>query len=159
MNRIEGLLDKSEYEGYWDYINFKIDGFWLDEKLGELYPDCMYKGLIPTLVDWMERKDEKEVVWKRIFPNKNETSICPILMCPDDNDFSCTIIVAEITNHGDFVKWNRLGLDITKEWEAEKIGSKVEWFDKINELSFEISEYLKMLENFKERMNFDKLRY
>ncbi len=158
MNLIEGILDKSDYEGYWDYINFKIDNVWLDEKLDDLYPDKMYKGLIPTLVEWMERKDEKEVVWKRILPNQNETTICPILMCPDDNDFSCTIIVAEITNFGNFIKWNKLGLDKTKEWEAEKIGSQVEWFDKIKELNFETVDYIKMLDNFKERLEFDNKR-
>lgn len=49
MNKIEGILDTSDYE-YWDYINFKIDGYWLGEKLEELYPNNMYKGLIPTLV-------------------------------------------------------------------------------------------------------------
>jgi len=61
MNKIEGILDTSDY-GYWDYINFKIDGYWLDEKLEELYPNNMYKGLIPTLVEWMESEEEKRVV-------------------------------------------------------------------------------------------------
>lgn len=155
MNKIEGILDISDY-GYWDYINFRIDGYWLDEKLEELYPN-KYKGLIPTLVEWIEGKEEKEVVWKRIFPNENETTICPILMCPDDNDFSCTVIVAEIINTGNVIKWQKIGLDKSEEWwKAEKIGSKVEWFDKINELNFETSDYLKMLNNFKERMELDK---
>jgi hypothetical protein len=158
MNKIDGFLDKSDYEGYYDFINFRIDNYWLDEKLEELYPNNMYKGLIPTLVGGMERKDEEEVVWKRILPNENETTICPILMCPDDNDFSCTIIVAEITNYRNFIKWNKIGLDKTKEWEAEKIGSKVEWFDKISELNFETSDYLKMLNNFKEQIELDKQR-
>lgn len=98
MNKIEGIQDKSDYEAYWDFINYRIDGYWLDEKLDELYPNNMYDGLIPTLVYWMELEDEKAVVWNRILPNENETSICPILMCPDDNDFSCALIVAEIKN-------------------------------------------------------------
>jgi hypothetical protein len=118
----------------------------------------MYKGLIPTLVAWMERKDEQEVVWKRILPKISETEICPILMCADDNDFSCTIIVAEISNCDRFIKWNKLGLDKTHEWETEKIGSNVEWFDKIGELKFETSSYIKMLDNFKKRLVFDKQR-
>jgi hypothetical protein len=158
MNKIYGLLDKSDYEGYYDFINFRIDNYWLDEKLEELYPNNMYRGLIPTLVGGMERKDEEDVVWKRILPKENETTICPILMCPDDNDFSCTIIVAEITNYRSFIKWNKIGLDMTKEWEAEKIGSKVEWFNKISELNFETSDYIKMLDNFKKQIELDKQR-
>lgn len=78
MNKIEGIIDQSDYEGYWDFINFKIDGYWLDEKLDEVYPNKMYKGLIPTLVYWMEREDEKAVVWKRILPDENETTIFPV---------------------------------------------------------------------------------
>ncbi len=158
MNKIEGILDKSDYNGYWDFINYRIDEHWLDEKLDELYPDNMYKGLIPTLVYWMEIEDEKAVVWKRILPNENETTICPILMCPDDNDFSCTLIVAEIRNCGDLIQWKKIGLDKTKEWGAENVGSKVEWLDKFNEFNFFKQEYLTMLETFKQRFSFDKLR-
>lgn len=159
MNKIEGILDKSDYEGYWDFINYKIDGYWLDEKLDELYPGNMYKGLIPTLVYWMEREDEKTVVWKRILPGENETSICPILMCPDDNDFSCTLIVAEIRNCGQLIQWKQLGINKTKEWDAENVGSTVEWFDnKFPELNFPKADYLTMIENFRKRLPVDKTR-
>jgi len=158
MNKIEGILDKSDYEDYLDFINYRIDGYWLDEKLDELYPNNMYKGLIPTLVYWMEREDEKNIVWKRILPNENETTICPILMCPDDNDFSCTLIVAEIRNCGQIIQWKQIGIDKTKEWEAEKVGSTVEWFNKLQELNFSKQDYLAMIEIFKQRLSFDKLR-
>ncbi|MBK8634740.1 MAG: hypothetical protein IPN72_14700 [Saprospiraceae bacterium] len=90
MNKIEGIQDNSDYEDYWDFRNFRIDGYWLDEKLDELYPDKMYKGLNLTLVCWMEREDEKQLFGKEFCQTKNETTICPILMCPDDSDFSCT---------------------------------------------------------------------
>ncbi|MGO4709994.1 hypothetical protein AB4Y90_12935 [Chryseobacterium sp. 2TAF14] len=158
MNKIEGILDKSDYNHYWDFINYQIDGSFLDEMLEELYPNNMFKGLIPTLVYWMERDDEKAVVWKRILPIENETTICPILMCPDDNDFSCTLIVAEITNCGNTILWKKIGIDKTNEWEAEKVGSIVEWFDKLPQLEFQKQDYLKMLDIFKQRLLFDKLR-
>ncbi len=158
MNNIQGLLDKSDYDGYWDYINYRIDDYWLDEKLEEIYPDKMYKGLIPTLVEWIDREDEKSVVWKRILPNENESAICPILMCPDDNDFSCTLIVVEIINQGNLIQWKRIGIDRTNEWEAEKVGVDVEWFDEMEELNFSMIDYLEMLETFRNRMEFDKKR-
>lgn len=158
MNRIEGILDISDYEGYWDFINYRIDGYWLDEKLEELYPGNMYKGLIPTLVYWLGRNDEKKVVWKRILPNENETTICPILMCPDDNDFSCTLIVAEISNSGDVVQWRQIGIDRTTGWDAEKVGTTVEWFDKLNGFEFGMQDYLTMIDVFRRRMLFDESR-
>ncbi|WP_400191565.1 hypothetical protein [Hymenobacter sp. B81] len=131
-------------------MNYYIDGVWLDRKLDEQYPNQMYRGLIPTLVPWLDREDEKEVVWRRIIPGEGETKICPILMCPEDNDFSCTLIVAEIKNCGDTIQWQRVGLDKTSEWEAEKVGTIVEWFDKINNLVFSKNEYLLMINNFKQ---------
>ncbi|HEX8017438.1 MAG TPA: hypothetical protein VF465_19575 [Flavobacterium sp.] len=158
MNKIEARQDKSDYEDYWDFINFRIDDNWLDEKLDEIYPNEMFKGLIPTLVYWMGREDEKAVVWKRILPNENETTICPILMCPDDNDFSCTLIVAEIRNCGDLIQWKRVGIDKTKEWEAEKVGSTIVWFNKLKELNFSKQDYLTMLEVFRKQLAVDKLR-
>ena len=157
MNKIEGIQDKSDYEGYKDFINYRIDGYWLDEKLDEIYPDNMFKGLIPTLVNWMERDDEKAVVWKRILPNENETTICPILMCPDDNDFSCTLIVAEILNNGGLIHWKQIGIDRTMDWEAEKVGSKVDWLNKFSEFIFSKQDYLTMLDSFKQRLAIDKI--
>ena len=158
MNKIEGLWDKSDYEGYFDYINFRIDNYWLDEKLEELYPNNFYKGLIPTLLFWLDRESEKEVVWKRIIPNENEIEICPILMCPDDCDFSCTIIVAKIQNYGEFIQWKKVGIDETKEWEAEKIGTNVKWFDDFPLLNFEKKDYLKMVENFRVEFEAEKIK-
>lgn len=159
MNKISAILDKSDYEGNWDYLNYNIDQYWLDEKLDELYPNQMYKGLIPTLVFWMEIENEKKVVWDRILPNENSNTYCPILMCPDDNDFSCTIIIAEITNqHNQTIKWKRLGLDKTTEYEPTKIGSTVDWFSKFEELEFDYNEYASMVENFRNRLDYDKNR-
>lgn len=102
--------------------------------------------------------EEKKIVQERIFPKEGSVSICPILMYPDDNDFSCTVIVAEIINKGGIISWLRIGIDKTKGWNAEKVGSDVEWFDKIDKLNFNISDYTIMLQNFKDRMELDKVR-
>lgn len=165
MNTIQGLPDESDYgeTGDLNYINYRIDGYWLDEKLEELYPGTMYKGLIPTLTDDMMWDDEKAVVWKRILPEENHIEVCPILMCPDDNDFSCTLIVAEIKNCGDIVLWARIGIDksdlyVSNKKDAWKVGTTVEWFDRLTEFTFNKVEYLAMLNNFRERATFDKNR-
>lgn len=155
MNTIKVEIDKSEY-GADDFANYRIDNYWLDEKLEELYPDKFYGGTIPTLLFGMEIPKEKEVVRKRILPNVNETSICPILMCPDDCDFSCTLIVAEIKNCGNTIKWNKIGIDKTTEYDAEKVGSKVEWFDKLNGFEFSKVDYEQMLTEFKRHYEIDK---
>lgn len=149
INNIKSLLDKSDYEIYPDFLNFYIDNHWLDEKLEELYPGQSFKGLIPTLSPWMHNDSEKEVVWNRILPNTNTSSICPILMCADDCDFSCTLIVVEIYNTGKQILWKKIGIDKTKEREANKIGSTVEWLNKIAPYKFYTEDYIKKLDNFK----------
>jgi len=152
MNKIQCLTDKSDYEIYPDFLNFRIDDYWLDEKLEELYPKSNYRGLVPTLDFYLQREKEKQVVWQRILPDEKQTTICPILMCPDDNDFSCTLIVAEIKNCGNTIQWKRLGLDQTQEWNAEKAGTKVLWLDKFPELNFDKAEYLQTIETFKRQI-------
>ena len=159
MNSIQCLIDKSDYEIYNDFMNFRIDGYWLDEKLDEIVPGKMYKGLIPTLLFAMEMDNEKEVVWNRIYPSVGQVVNCPILMCPDDCDFSCTLIIAEIENTGETVKWNRLGIDQTKEYEAEKVGSSVDWFESVDKLEFSNNEYQNMLTVFKEQLVIDEADY
>jgi hypothetical protein len=159
MNSIKGILDKSDYESYDDFLNFQVDSYWLDEKLEEIYPGNMYKGMVPTLLFWMEIEKEREIVWNRILPDEGQKTICPILMCPDDADFYCMLIDAEIENTGTTIRWNRIGIDRTKEFEPEKIGSTVEWFDKVKQLEFEINEYTDMLNEFKKYFEIDKHRW
>lgn len=149
MNAIKCLPDKSDYEIYDDYVNFQVDGYWLDEKLDKLYPGHLLKGTVPTLLFWMEIEQESEIVWNRILPDEGQKTICPILMCPDDADFSCTLIVAEIENSGTLIKWNRMGIDQTANIEPERIGSTVTWFDKVEALEFSIDDYKGMLNEFK----------
>ncbi|RYJ41525.1 hypothetical protein [Flavobacterium beibuense] len=148
-NNIKSLLDRSDYEIYPDFLNFYIDSYWLDEKLEELYPAQSFKGLIPTLSPSIQSESEKEVVWNRILPLKNTSSICPILMCPDDCDFSCTLIVAEIYNIGEQIHWKKIGIDKTKEWDPNKTGSTVEWLSKVAPYKFCTEDYIKMLDNFR----------
>ncbi|MBB3696682.1 hypothetical protein KMW28_23400 [Flammeovirga yaeyamensis] len=156
MNSIKGKLDKSDYENYDDFLNYQIDGYWLDEKLEELYPGNMYQGTVPTLLFALEAEEEREVVWNRIFPKVGKITVCPILMCPDDLDFSCTLIDVEIENTGKTIKWNKMGIDNTEAVEVEKIGSKVGWFDKVKPLEFKLEEYENMLNEFRKHFELEK---
>lgn len=159
MNTIKAIIDKSDYKIYDDFLNIQIDGYSLDEKLDELYPGNMYKGLIPTLLFAMEIEKEKDIVWNRIFPEENKKAVCPILMCPDDCDFSCTLIVAEIENGGHSIKWHRIGIDKTTAYEPEKVGSTVEWFEKIGGLEFNVVQYSEMLKEFEKHFEIDKKKW
>ena len=45
---------------------------------------------------------------------------------------------------------------MTTEFDAEKVGSNVEWFDKIRPLQFDKTEYQKMIVKFKNQFRIDE---
>ncbi|MBK5720348.1 hypothetical protein JGH11_05645 [Dysgonomonas sp. Marseille-P4677] len=157
MNSIKAKIDKSDYQEDWLYPNYYIDNFWLDEKLDKLYPDNLYKGLIPTLLYGLINQEEK-IVWETILPNKGEITICPILMCPDDYDFSCTLIVAEIENHGSFIQWKQIGVDKQTKWFDDEIKYDIVWFSNFQSLNFELDDYQNMIQHFRKHYQLDKLK-
>jgi hypothetical protein len=154
MNTVKAVMDKSDYQIYDDYLNIQLDNKFLDEIIDEKYSEGNYKGLIPTLLS-MDNEEENKIVWERIMPQNGHKTLCPILMCPDDADFFCTIIIAEIENINDeIILWNKIGVNETEIWsetllkyEYELIGQKVEWFDKIDTFKFEKNEYKEIINN------------
>ena len=89
------------------------------------------------LTDWMTVEKEKELVKERYKSNRYR-EILPILMCPDDCDFSCTIIVAEVVKDSEFVTWERIGVNVKG---LAEIDLEVNWLDKLPRMSFRRSEY------------------
>src|SRR5690606_31609461 len=92
-----------------DHPIISIDGIPLDLYLHNLYPDNLFLGLIPTITDWVTNQEDAEITLSRFY-SKEEISILPILMCPDDCDFACTIIVAEVVKNENQVIWRRIGV-------------------------------------------------
>lgn len=158
MNKIESKIDKSDYENYPDFLNILIDNIWLDELLQNCKPDRI-KGTIPTLCFGMEDRREETIVWQRFFPKTGETTVCPILMCPDDNDFYCICIVAEIHNNGQTIIWQRIGDDASDVTDAKNVGTKVDWFHEFQRLEFSIADYTNVVDDFKKQYDIDKADY
>lgn len=100
---------KSKYTTI-EHPNILIDGTPIDILLHDLYPDRLFLGLVPTNVDWLDSNEEIECVSSRFQSDQNHINL-PILMCPDDCDFSCIIIVAEVIRYGEVIPWNRIGID------------------------------------------------
>ncbi len=79
---------------------------WLSSK-----PDLM-KSLFPTddlALAWTDGYDfEGDARFMR-FVLQQENAVTPILSCPDDFDFSCIVIVADVVKKEDKVYWRRIG--------------------------------------------------
>lgn len=151
MNSIAAVPDTDDYAPHGKFLNIQIDGEFIDELLDRLNPGREFKGLISILSYELDRDIYTNVVTDRILPGVGQTSICPVVICPDDLDFSCSLLVAEIKNTGTEVIWERIGVDKTKDAfsEPDRVGEKVEWLEEPKRLRFEIEKYEEILEAFK----------
>jgi hypothetical protein len=143
MNAIRTEKKKSIYEIYnVPYDDIIIDGVSVDELLDSMIPGKGIKGLVPATSGWLIDEKDEDIVWERMIPPIYSKRICPLLICPDDQDFSCTTIVIEIENTRTTLNWNRVG--INKRYEYRKydlIGMDVEWFPAIEPFEFDAEEY------------------
>lgn len=130
------------------HLAFFLDGEPLDVWLSNQVANDGYLGLVPALT-WLNDPEEKSVAWERIFPSVGGRSVAPILVCPDDQDYSCTVIVAEIVVDASYVHWQRLGLDQSKMNRAEDVGTNVAWFEGLGALSFDKEKYEICLKAFR----------
>ena len=112
-----------------------------------------YVGLVPTMLDWLEDPSGRGVVWGRVLAEEGRRRV-PVLMCPDDVDLWCTVIVADVETCAQRVTWHRLGVDIGGgEGMPESIGSSVEWFADLGPWSFEIERYNACIEAFQRALS------
>lgn len=151
MNRISAIQITGDFE---PYLQFAIDGKALDVLLEETCPGFDILYLLPTLDRSLETEKERNIVWTRILP-ENGVSACPVLMCEDDRDFFCLLIVAEIEVQDDFVIWKRIGLDKSSPNNLQDVGTKVQWFKTSPSFQFDKREYQEMLDSFRSQYEKD----
>jgi len=115
---------------------------WLSEQTNEDY----ILDLVPAQ-GWLYKDEEFELSWRRLKNLEPETcTFVPILVCPDDMDFSCTVIIVEQCVTEETVVWKRFGLDSSYK---DEIGSTVKWFNTQASIEFSISEFKSALDKFK----------
>ncbi|MCM3631662.1 hypothetical protein M3194_30690 [Paenibacillus glycanilyticus] len=143
MNKMEVIKMKSKYCDNEHYC-IVIDGIPLDSLLQGINSEEDYEGLIPTILDWVDEPREKSLVLSR-YTSPEQIVMLPILMCPDDCDLWCTLIVVEVVKEDSFIKWSRIGLDRSTREELingyECIGKRVEWFANFPSMIFKQEEY------------------
>lgn len=145
LNTIKAELSKSDYVKSKHLMIF-IDDIrfdkWLSNKLG----NEDFLNLIPTWLGWLVNPEEQEYIWNKTCLCKREKVILPILVCPDDLDFSCTVIVCEVQFNVSVVQWLKIGID--KTGFPTYIGETIEWFENIPPLEFLRSQYEECLNKF-----------
>lgn len=148
MNRIEAIQAVSKYATA-PHTVITIDGVPLDEVLNRLAPDRIDVGLLPTLLDAMYNQVERSIVWSRILPSNGKSLNAPILMCPDDCDLWCTVVIAEVKTENSEVWWKRIGIDSSSPTNMPfSIGTTVDWLTGIGPFCFSRSDYERCIAAF-----------
>lgn len=110
------------------------------------YPDANTLGLAQI---WLLDDEEDKLAWARITPGEDESStIVPILVCSDDMDFDCTVLVVEQLIAKDTVQWLRWGFSVSGGLE---VGVSTKWQASAKSplAIFDHSEFDDCLRNFK----------
>jgi len=126
MNKIQAKYITS-YDQYIPAIF--IDDQPLDQLISIAAGDDFYRNLWCA---WLSDEDqERKYIWT-LLEEKREVNV-PVLLCPDDMDFSCVIIVAQVCFAQDTVTWGKIGcvtgkFDV-KKWRESGIQNIDSWSD------------------------------
>ena len=133
-----------------------VDGDPLDVLLSREIPTIEdIEGLIPTLLDWLSDDKEQALVWDRALPPEGTRANFPVLMCPDDLDLWCTVIVVEVESSAEKVTWRRFGIDAT-DFQSDsraKCGDGVKWAAGPGPFVFQRDVYEECLDVFRQEIN------
>lgn len=113
-----------------------VNGRSLSEYLSELFDDEWISGLGPAIT-WLWEEDEVLATINRFTCEEVGSTTVPLLICGDDCDLSCTVIMVEVEITEDSVKWCRFGYDRTKSNNPNEIGTTIGWLQP--EVSFEFN--------------------
>jgi hypothetical protein len=90
-----------------------IDGFpieiWIKGVISDHLGEDKTNHLVPAQ-GWLIHEDELRSAWKLLLPQEEDSStFVPILICPDDVDLACTVVVVEQVVNGEKIIWGRFG--------------------------------------------------
>lgn len=107
MNELKVIRASSRYIDT-PHLVVLIDGEPVDLLVAQILKDETYAGLVTTLDGCLYDTADRHLVWDRILPAAR--AVAPILVCPDDLDFSCTVVNAQVIVEGHSIRWEHLGV-------------------------------------------------
>ena len=148
MNQLRAETLPSEYCRD-PHLVITIDGEPLDALILRHSGDPNLFGLVPAMLPWLRDPKERQVVWRRMLPPADCRLPVPVLICPDDVDLYCSVVIADIELAAEVVTWHRLGLDTgLPDGMPDSIGSKVDWFEGLGPFQFPRDDYFACVHQF-----------
>ena len=96
---------------------------------------------------WLLDEEEDALAERRFAPGEDGTStLVPLLVCSDDMDFNCTVLMTEQVIDGGEVHWRRFG------WSASgglEVGVSTYWIADSKPVSFALSDFTNALSELK----------
>lgn len=130
-------------------LTYLISGTPLQELLRVATGDDSMLGLVSPWFGCLHSEREQAIVDQRLDPRIYGPGRVPVLVCSDDLDFDCTVVIADVFVDDDTIRWKQLGFDRTQSREPTGIGQTVERIDSIGELYFRRRQYEECVDAFK----------
>lgn len=112
MNTIATKISKPKFASAEQPV-LAIDGVPIYQWISSLIFDADGSDATNTLVPaqtWLYNEDESRIAWKLLEPTYEGSTVVPLLVCPDDMDLNCTVVVVEQIVDKQTVEWRRFGL-------------------------------------------------
>lgn len=138
MNCIEAIRAPSKYVAE-PHLAIAVDGVPLDVALE-------VEGLVSSLLGWFHDDVDVAVPWQRILPDEGCSGYAPVLICPDDLDLTCSVVMAEVVAKPGVIRWDRLGYNAAP---RPSFGAYIRWEPKWGPYRFSRAEYERCLAAFR----------
>jgi hypothetical protein len=116
MNKLEIKKATKDY-GY-EFLGVFIDDTPLDIYLYKDTCNKMIRGLMPAWFTELESKSNQEYIRECLIIESKDGMVVPILLCPEDMDFWCTVIVAKVRHTDECVLWDKVGIVKNENWDT-----------------------------------------
>lgn len=137
MNRIESIRAPSKFIPD-PHLVIAVDGIPLDVALG-------VEGLVSALLGWFHDDADRAVPWGRILPDVGCTGYAPVLICPDDLDLVCSVVMAEVVAEPAVIQWDRIGYNAAP---RPAFGGCIRWESGWGPYRFSRADYERCLAEF-----------
>jgi hypothetical protein len=148
MNHLKAVLQASKFSSE-PHLVVLLDEEPLDAIISRASNDAFNQGLVSALDRCFFNPEESQLVWSRILPEAHQVTRVPFLVCPDDLDFYCTVVIAEVFAETETITWTRLGFDGSDLPPVENIGTEVTWIKDLGPFVFRRTDYMAFLEDCK----------
>lgn len=101
------------------FLPYYVDSYAKASEGGYFKGSVSLLGLYPAWGKDLLHRGEIRFIWNLI--DREEPVILPLLVCEDDLDLSCIVIVAFVRKDADIVYWDRIGFVSREEWKLIRL--------------------------------------